>query len=719
MKVSLISEQDKGHVQGATNVGLNTNTHENRECLPKITDELKSQPDICFSEHKVMRTFTGKRDTLVKGEMKFYSVESLSQEEQFQLLEETKQAKALVLTMMFHNGSSQLSVSKDPTALLSGIFILLKKGNELVSTNPKDAASCDRADTCIYLTVGDEASWRTDKSQNDFIRKFLPFLFQRKTPGICFDAKDFLRSVVPVFRKIISWKKVLESIVLDPRIAAWLLDPAESNPTFEDLVKKYCDKTDARNTESPSDTQQQAMCKKLNILYNLMESLQYKLQSDGLWNLFYTIELPLTTILAVMENHPIQVNKDELKRTSALLGMHLKDLEHEAHLAAGEKFRLTSSKELREVLYGKLHLHLKCKTKLPRTNLCHFPSTAEPALHLLKDLHPLPRIILEFRQIQKIKSTFVDGLSTCMTKGCISPTWNQTGTVSGRLSAKHPNIQGVSKLAVQFEKKQKVPGEDREIITINPRSVFVSSKGHAFLAADFSQIELRLLAHFSSDPELLKLFHEAEETDIFANLASQWKEIEYKNVTQVDREQAKRIVYSVIYGVGKERLSECLGTTPAEANKFIEQFLQKYRVCDFTQTVVQECLSKGFVISLMGRKRPLPHINSKNYSLRAQAERQAVNFVIQGSAADLCKRAMINISASITCSSSLTARLIAQIHDELLFEVENSQMLEFAGLVKHTMESVQHADGIELKVPLKVTLTSGKSWGCMTELQVK
>ncbi|XP_077334576.1 DNA polymerase nu [Lithobates pipiens] len=590
MKVSLISEQDKGHVQGATNVVLNTNTHKNTECLPKITDELKSQPDMCSLEHKVMRTFTGKRDTLVKGEIKFYSVESLSQEEQFQLLEETKQAKALVLTMIFHNGSSQLSVSKLSFSL------------------------------CVVAEL----------TGGLLLRKLLPFLFQRKTPGICFDAKDFLRSVVPVFRKIISWKKVLESIVLDPRIAAWLLNPAESNPTFEDLVKKYCEKTDARNTESPSDTQQQAMCKKLNILYNLMESLQYKLQSDGLWNLFYTIELPLTTILAVMENHPIQVNKDELKRTSVLLGMHLKDLEHEAHLAAGEKFRLTSSKELREVLYGKLHLHLKCKTKLPRTNLCHFPSTAEPALHLLKDLHPLPRIILEFRQIQKIKSTFVDGLSTCMTKGCVSPTWNQTGTVSGRLSAKHPNIQGVSKLAVQFEKKQNVSGEDREIITINPRSVFVSSKGHVFLAADFSQIELRLLAHFSSDPELLKLFHEAEETDIFANLASQWKEIEYKNVTQMDREQAKRIVYSVIYGVGKERLSECLGTTPAEANKFIERFLQKYRVCDFTQTVVQECLSKGFVISLMGRKRPLPHINSKNYSLRAQAERQAVNFVIQG-----------------------------------------------------------------------------------------
>ncbi|XP_069600979.1 DNA polymerase nu isoform X1 [Ranitomeya imitator] len=450
-----------------------------------------------------------------------------------------------------------------------------------------------------------------------------------------------------------------------------------------------------------------------------MVSLQHRLQAEGLWDLFYTIELPLITILAAMENCSIVINQEELKRTSVLLGIHLKELEKEAQHAAGQKFRLTSNNELRTILFEKFHLHLKCKNKLPQTNLGHLLSTAEPALNQLKDLHPLPGIVLQFRQIQKIKSTFVDGLLTYVNKGCVSPTWNQTGTVSGRLSAKHPNIQGVSKFSLQFEKKQHLQGKTDETITINPRSMFVSSKDHSFLAADFSQIELRLLAHFSADPALLELFHETARTDVFTNLAAQWKATAYENITQADREQAKRVVYSVIYGIGKERLAECLGTTPAEANTFLERFLQKYRVSDFTQKVIQECDIKGFVISLMGRKRPLPHINSRNYGLRAQAERQAVNFVIQGSAADLCKLAMIKISASLTSSFHITARLIAQIHDELLFEVQDSQLQEFAELVKHIMESLQHADGIDLKVPLKVTLSSGKSWGSMTELQVQ
>ncbi|KAM8940344.1 DNA polymerase nu [Pelodytes ibericus] len=461
------------------------------------------------------------------------------------------------------------------------------------------------------------------------------------------------------------------------------------------------------------------MCAGLNTLYTLMMNMQVKLQSEGLWDLYYNIEMPLISILAVMENHRLAVDQEELKRTSELLGIHLKELESEAHHAAGEKFRLTSSKDLREVLFDKLHLHLQCKSKLPLTHQRQFPSTAETVLHQLQDLHPLPKIILEFRQMQKIKSTYVDGLLSCMSKGHVSSTWNQTGTVSGRLSAKHPNIQGVPKLPVQILKQQNTQGKEREIVTINPRSMFTSVKGYTFLAADFSQVELRLMAHFSSDPELLKLFQETESTDVFTKLASQWKDVPVKHVTHVDREQAKRVAYSVIYGAGKERLSESLGITPAEASTFIERFLKKYRVSDFTQRIIRQCHNQGFVVSLMGRKRPLPQINSQNYSLRAQAERQAVNFVIQGSAADLCKMAMIQISALIASSSVLAARLIAQIHDELLFEVEETQIYEFAARVKEIMESLQHAKGVALKVPLKVTLTIGKSWGYMTELQDK
>ncbi|XP_043918822.1 DNA polymerase nu-like isoform X2 [Protopterus annectens] len=249
--------------------------------------------------------------------------------------------------------------------------------------------------------------------------------------------------------------------------------------------------------------------------------------------------------------------------------------------------------------------------------------------------------------------------------------------------------------------------------------MFVSTEGWSFLAADFSQIELRILAHLSSDPELLKLFQAPKITDVFTSLASEWKDIPVAAVTHMQREQAKRVVYSLLYGAGKESLSDRLGITVSQAGQFIESFLQKYqKVRDFTQETIQQCHKQGYVISIMGRKRPLPHINEWNYNLRTQAERQAVNFVVQGSAADICKMAMIEIFNSLATSSTLTARLIAQIHDELLFEVEDSQIVEFSALLKRTMESMQSLDafGVHLKVPLQVTLTYGKSWGTMKEM---
>ncbi|XP_056410928.1 DNA polymerase nu isoform X2 [Hyla sarda] len=682
-------------------VALGTNN--NSLSIPSSSEKLEmSVPEI-----EVKRKWNGVSDGI-----KLWNIWTMNEEQQCRLLEEIRHAEAIVLTMLFQNGSSQLCPSKDDNTSMNGILLLIKKKNESVS----DAEIYHANNTYIHITITDDALWEEGQIQHSLLRTTLLHILQSRAPVICFNAKDFLRAI---YGKFMNCSNVAQSVFIDPRIAAWLLNPADSSSSFEDLVKKHSATLDTGATSNAPHSCLQTTCKNLAALYNLMVSLEHKLQEEGLWDLFYTIELPLITILAVMENCSIEINQEELKKTSVLLGIHLKGLEKEAHHAAGQTFRLTSSNELREILYEKFRLHLKCKSKLPQTNLGHRLSTAEPALNQLKDLHPLPGIILQFRQIQKIKSTFVDGLLTYVNKGCVSPTWNQTGTVSGRLSAKHPNIQGISKFSVQFEKQPQIQGKSKEEIAINPRSMFVSTKGYSFLAADFSQIELRLLAHFSADPAILKLFHETERTDVFTALASQWKDVEYENITQAEREQAKRVVYSVIYGIGKERLAECLGTTPAEANTFIECFLQKYRVSDFTQKVIQECHSKGYVISLMGRKRPLPHINSRNYVLRAQAERQAVNFVIQGSAADLCKLAMIKISASVTSSFYLTARLIAQIHDELLFEVQDSRLKEFAEVVKGVMESMQHTDGVQLKVPLKVTLTSGKSWGCMTELQVK
>nr|KAF6501982.1 DNA polymerase nu [Molossus molossus] len=673
--------------------------------------------------------------------------------EKSQLIETLKQAAALVVTLMYKDGSTQLRADQALLSSVKGIVMLLQghadEGSPLgaSASSPALEGGLAPSERYVYIDTQHSPIWSQEgETHGQFARNMLFQILKCKCPVICFNAKDFVRTVLQCFGGDGSWKHVADFVGLDPRIAAWLIDPSDAAPSFEDLVAKYLEnpvavKVSSTYGNSSRNTVNQNVCANLRILHRLTMELCSQLKAHGLWRLFCTLELPLVPVLAVMESHCMQVNQEDLQRTSALLGSRLKELERDAHLVAGEPFLITSSNQLREILFGKLKLHLLSPTEtLPRTGLRGHLSTSEAVLNALQDLHPLPKIILEYRQVHKIKSAFVDGLLACMKKGSISCTWNQTGTVTGRLSAKHPNIQGISKHPVQMTKPQNykggvaadqlmtrsiscshphAPGKEEEVLTISPRTVFVSATGHTFLAADFSQIELRILAHLSGDPELLKLFQESERDDVFSTLTSQWKDIPAERVTHTDREQTKKVVYSVVYGAGKERLAACLGVSVQEASRFLESFLQKYRkIKDFAQATIAQCHQTGYVTSIMGRRRPLPGIHERDQQLRAQAERQAVNFVVQGSAADLCKMAMIHIFAAVATSPTLTARLVAQIHDELLFEVEDAQIPEFAALVRGAMESLQHVRALELQlqVPLKVSLSAGRSWGHLVPL---
>nr|XP_054410881.1 DNA polymerase nu isoform X1 [Pongo abelii] len=632
-----------------------------------------------------------------------------------QLIEMLKQAAALVVTVMYSDGSTQLGVDQTPISSVKGIVVLLKRQAEGGHGCP-DAPACGPVlegfvsdDPCIYIQIEHSAIWdQEQEAHQQFARNVLFQTLKCKCPVICFNAKDFVRIVLQFFGNDGSWKHVADFVGLDPRIAAWLIDPSDATPSFEDLVEKYCEKSitfKVNNTygNSSRNIVIQNVRENLKILYRLTRDLCSKLKDYGLWQLFCTLELPLIPILAVMESHAIQVNKEEMEKTSALLGARLKELEQEAHFVAGEPFLITSNNQLREILFGKLKLHLLSqRNSLPRTGLQKYPSTSEAVLNALRDFHPLPKIILEYRQVHKIKSTFVDGLLACTKKGSISSTWNQTGTVTGRLSAKHPNIQGISKHPIQITTPKNFKGKEDKTLTISPRAMFVSSKGHTFLAADFSQIELRILAHLSGDPELLKLFQEAERDDVFSTLTSQWKDVPVEQVTHADREQTKKVVYAVVYGAGKERLAACLGVPVQEAAQFLESFLQKYKkIKDFARAAIAQCHQTGYVVSIMGRRRPLPRIHAHDQQLRAQAERQAVNFVVQGSAADLCKLAMIHVFTAVAASRTLTARLVAQIHDELLFEVEDPQIPECAALVRRTMESLEQVQALELQLQVR------------------
>ncbi|XP_057628380.1 DNA polymerase nu isoform X2 [Chionomys nivalis] len=657
-------------------------------------------------------TWLNSEDTTV-FEKQLCDVRYLDDLAKVQLMDVLKQAEALAVTLMYKDGSTQLRVNQTLTCPVRGIVVLLKThvdSSPLISPAQGSVLGEDStsADHCIYIHTEHCSFWGPNREAHSlFVRNMLFWTLRCKRPIVCFNAKDFVRTVLQLLGEEDSWKHVAGFVGLDPRVAAWLIDPSDTALSFEDLVAKYLGKSIIVKPSSTfGDTSRnivnQNACVNLRILYNLTMDLCSKLRAYGLWQLFCTLEIPLIPILAVMENHKIPVDKEEMERTSALLGARLKELEQEAHFVAGEQFLIMSNTQLREILFGKLKLHLLSQRQhLPRTGLQKQLSTSEAMLNSLQDLHPLPKIILEYRQ------------------GSISSTWNQTGTVTGRLSAKHPNIQGISKHPIQISMPRNFKGKEKETVTISPRALFVSSEGHTFLAADFSQIELRILAHLSGDPELLKLFQESERDDVFSTLTSQWKGIPMEHVTHMDREQTKKVVYSVVYGAGKERLAACLGVTVSEATHFLGRFLQKYKkIKDFSQTVIAQCHHAGYVTSILGRRRPLPRISAQDQKLRAQAERQAVNFVVQGSAADLCKLAMIHIFAAVTTSPTLTARLVAQIHDELLFEVEDTQVPEFADLVRRIMESLQQVQTLELQlqVPLKVNLSVGRSWGHLAPL---
>ncbi|XP_042258347.1 DNA polymerase nu isoform X3 [Thunnus maccoyii] len=627
----------------------------------------------------------------------------LSPDEKMRMLEKAEQAKALVLTMVYRDGTTQLDPEQKLTPPVCGLLVLMK--NDPDSSIPEDSLGPN--DSLVYLKMEHTPAWaqkHTHQSQELFTRDMLLRVLSRSQLVVCYKAKDLLRTALQFYRQDLNWKQVAGCHIQDPQVSGWLLDPADPSSSYQELLNKHFRtprKTPALGTKKVSQ-----VISGLCSLYWLNMELCCKLRSQGLWELYSDMELNMIPVLAAMESHHIHVDKEALKRTSDLLGTKMKQLEQEAHRAAGQMFLVTSNTQLRTVLFEKLRLHERCENKkLPKTTNKQQQSTSEAAVRQtqllqLQDLHPLPKIILEYRQVHKIKSTFVDGILSCMmSKSYISSTWYQTSAVTGRISAKHPNFQALPRQPLQITKKQYVRGKDEEVVTVHPRAMFIPQEGWTFLAADFCQVELRLLAHLSSDPELLRIFTNPQ-ADVFTMLASQWKGVSEGEVTSEDREHAKRIVYSVVYGAGRERLSGILGVSAEQASQFQDSFLQTYReVQTFIQRTIQQCHKQGYVLSIMGRQRTLRNISSPDWGIRMQAERQAVNFVVQGSAADLCKTAMIRIFNLVSSSDSISARLIAQLHDELLYEVEDSQMEQFAALVKRTMESLQHLDhlGVHLK----------------------
>jgi len=420
-------------------------------------------------------------------------------------------------------------------------------------------------------------------------------------------------------------------------------------------------------------------------LQRLAPALQAQVEEQKLESVYEKIDLPLAAVLANIERAGIRVNPKELDKMSQSMEKEVRRLEKEIWKLAGSEFNVNSPTQLAEILFDKLNLQAN-----PRRGKAKARSTAVDVLEDLAAQHPLPAKIIEYREIAKLKSTYVDALPKLIhpETGRLHTSFSQTGTATGRLSSSDPNLQNIP---IRTEL-------GREI-----RAAFVAEKGNVLLSADYSQIELRIMAHFSKDPVLVDAFRNGE--DIHARTAQEVFGIGPLAQTAEHRRAAKAINFGIIYGLSPFGLAQQLGIEQKEAAKFINAYFTRYRgVKEYLDHILAETRKTGVAKTLFGRIRPIPEINSPQMQLRNFAERTALNSPLQGTAADLIKLAMINIDARLA-EEKFEAKMILQVHDELLFEAPTKERSKLEKLVKEEMEGVH-----KLAVPIVVEIGFGPNW---------
>ena len=415
----------------------------------------------------------------------------------------------------------------------------------------------------------------------------------------------------------------------------------------------------------------------------LAAPLAEALERDGLMRLYTEVELPLTRVLSRMERAGVRVDEERLASLSREYEAQLGQTLHEIYALAGCEFLVSSPKQLQEVLFEKLKLPAVRKTKTGY-------STDESVLEQLATQHELPAKILAYRRLAKLKNTYVDALPPLVNRhtGRLHPTFHQLGAATGRLSAANPNVQNI-------------PIRSEEGVRI--REAFVPAEGALLLSADYSQVELRILAHYSGDASLIEAFRAGE--DIHRRTAAEVWGVTPSEVSALQRARAKAVNFGIIYGLSSFGLANQLGIATGEAQETIDTYFARYRgVRRFIDETIAAAQSDGFVSTYLGRRRQLPDLRSRNRTLRQAAERMAVNTVIQGTAADLIKAAMLSIDRALE-SAGLAARMILQVHDELVFDVPRSEVPAVSRLVQQKMEGV-----MPLGVPLAVEIGVGRHW---------
>jgi DNA polymerase-1 len=432
-------------------------------------------------------------------------------------------------------------------------------------------------------------------------------------------------------------------------------------------------------------------CADADNTYRLRVLLEAELRDQELWDLFTGVEMPLLPVLLRMESNGVALDTSRLREMSWGMGEKLAKLEDEIYSSVGQRFNINSTQQLGVVLFDKLNLPPAKKTKSGY-------STGAEVLEGLRGAHPVIELLLEFRQLTKLKSTYVDALPALVDPdtGRVHTSFNQTGTSTGRLSSSDPNMQNIP---VRTE-------EGRQV-----RRAFIAEKETSLLlAADYSQIDLRVLAHLSQDPRLLSAF--ANDEDIHATTASQVFGVPLAEVTPDMRRLAKTVNFGVIYGMSEYGLERATELSRQEAADFIKAYFEKYRgVKEFLDSTKRDAAEKGYVQTVLGLRRYIPEINSSNGQVRMAAERMAINMPVQGTSADIIKVAMIELQREMD-RTGLEAKMILQVHDELLFELPQEEVIELAQLLRRIMPGA-----MKLSVPLKIDVKTGRNWDEMEYLK--
>ena len=497
---------------------------------------------------------------------------------------------------------------------------------------------------------------------------------------------------------IILWNKGIEAknLMFDIAIAGYILNSNINKYTIEYLANEYInfdiaeylsntEKTGVEqitlfdNAEKPKEDKTYIYAYAIYKLYNV---LTQKMKEAGSIDLFNKIEMPLTEVLASMQYEGIYIDKQELLDFGKELQEKIDILTQEIYELTGEEFNINSTKQLGEILFEKLKLTVKKKTKTGY-------STDVDVLEKIKYEHPVIEKILEYRQLQKLNSTYVEGLIPYIDEtGRIHSKFHQTVTTTGRISSTDPNLQNIP---TRMELGRKL------------RKVFKPEQGYIFVDADYSQIELRVLAHISEDKNMIEAFCNNE--DIHAQAASKVFNIPLEEVTKEERTKAKAVNFGIVYGISEFGLGEQLGVSRKKAKEYIEQYLDKYSgIKEFMTNIVEETKEKGYVETLYHRRRYVPELKSNNYMVRQFGGRVAMNTPIQGTAADIMKIAMINVYNKLK-ENNLKSKLIVQVHDEILVETLESEKEQVKQIVKEEMENV-----IKLKVPLLAEVEEGYNW---------